>query len=371
MLSCARLLVFALALPLALALYIIGTGGAAQTPPVTPAPQEASNNGNHRRDAGPWKVANRAFTLHDATRGKDLEVRVRFPDLAMESGTTGDLPKFPLVVFSHGMGGSRDAFAQLSAHLAGHGYVVVHPTHDDSVRLQRDKGGDVREFMNDPESYRTRVDPVGRVDDVKFLIGAADAIEEQTGMVGAIDVDRGGGAGHSAGAMTTQLTLGVSARGPRLGGSGRRGLGLSSIGDDRVDVGIVISGQGTTTRMFTEKSWETVDVPMLVIAGSKDTSRASNETPESRCHPFDYSRGVAAGGPPAYLLYIEGAHHASYAGKEADSPEELRMIVECTHAATRAMLDAYLKTDAEAVSYLADGKGIEALSDGRAELRSK
>jgi predicted dienelactone hydrolase len=330
----------------------------------------------YRLGAGPWKVGKTPLTLRDEARKKDLRVVVRFPVVPAEVGAspTGDAaeaepPKFPLVLFSHGMGGSSEAFPELSEHLASHGYIVVHPTHDDSVALQRDRGESVRGFLRDPKAYRARVDPVGRVDDLKFLIDQIGTMERESGMRGRIDAERIGVAGHSAGAMTTQLIIGTRARGVRLGGG--RALELNSIGDDRVDAGVVISGQGTTTRMFTENSWEGIKVPMLVIAGSNDTSPASAETPESRRHPFEFSRGVGAGGPPAYLLYIQGAYHSSYGGKLADSPQEGRMIVDCTHAAVLALLDAFLKDEPAAREFLNSDEGIRTLSKGRAAFSVK
>lgn len=355
---------------------LVLAAGAASAQPGGATPAAEVKPAGYRLGAGPWAVGKKSFTLRDEAREKDLRVVVRFPDVPPAAGevAAGDAvkaeaPKFPLVLFSHGMGGSGEAFPELSEHLASHGYIVVHPTHEDSVSLQRDRGEAVRGILRDPKAYKGRVDPVGRVDDLKFLMDQVGAMERESGMRGRIDLERIGVAGHSAGAMTTQLIIGTRARGVRLGGG--RALELHSIGDDRVDAGVVISGQGTTTRMFTEKSWEGIKVPMLVIAGSNDTTPASAETPQSRRHPFEYSRGAAAGGPPAYLLYIRGAYHSSYAGRQADSPEEGRMIVDCTHAATLALLDACLKDEPAAREFLKSEAGIRGLSGGRGEWRTK
>jgi predicted dienelactone hydrolase len=63
-------------------------------------------------------------TLRDEARGKDLEVRVVHP----ASGGP-----HPLIVFSHGDGGSREGVTELGRAWAASGYVVVAPTHADSV----------------------------------------------------------------------------------------------------------------------------------------------------------------------------------------------------------------------------------------------
>jgi len=69
-------------------------------------------------------VKSEDITLRDEKRGKDIECRVHFPD-------TGD--KLPLIVFSHGFGGDKTAFATISQHVAEHGYVIVHPSHADGM----------------------------------------------------------------------------------------------------------------------------------------------------------------------------------------------------------------------------------------------
>jgi predicted dienelactone hydrolase len=98
----------------------------------------------YKLEAGPYEPMSLPLVLHDAARNKDLQVMVRFPKVKAGS----ELPKtLPMVVFSHGMGGSRDAFGDLTAHWASHGYIVVLPTHDDSVKLQREQGKDVRNFF--------------------------------------------------------------------------------------------------------------------------------------------------------------------------------------------------------------------------------
>ena len=66
-------------------------------------------------------------TIHDATRNRDLPVRVYLP--------TNTTPE-PVVLFSHGLGGTRAGSVFLGEHWAARGYVAVflqHPGSDDSV----------------------------------------------------------------------------------------------------------------------------------------------------------------------------------------------------------------------------------------------
>src|ERR1700712_5603134 len=64
---------------------------------------------------------------HDAARARDLPVKLYFP-------VEGVAP-FPVIIFSHGVGGSREAFSYLGETWASHGYVAVflqHPGTDEA-----------------------------------------------------------------------------------------------------------------------------------------------------------------------------------------------------------------------------------------------
>jgi predicted dienelactone hydrolase len=334
---------------------------------------------------GPFLVATiDLHTFRDEARAKDLECTIRFPILS--KADHAQPASFPLVIFSHGMGGSRTAFADLSEFWASHGYIVIHPTHADSVELQKRTNPDAaRGFLTNPRDYTNKVDPAGRLADAKFLLDNLSAIEAvdprlRTGDRGLINRDKIAMAGHSAGAMTTQLAIGAHVRGARglsQGESLRQRMQVRSVGDDRIDVGLIISGQGTTSRMFTDESWLKVPVPTLTITGSNDTSRASDETPQSRRHPFEKSPGRAKGGQPAYLLWLEGATHGSYQGKgltkllgEGDVPH-LDTIVRATKVVTLAMLDAYLKDDQQARALLEDAAAAKKSTQDVATLDHK
>lgn len=316
-------------------------------------------------DVAPGPLAVRdsgVVTLHDPARDKDLRLRIRAP----EPSETEPGP-FPLIVFSHGMGGSSGAFASLSEFLAGHGYVVVHPTHSDSVSLgtraeQRERA---RSLLADPRGAVGRVDLPDRVADVKFLLDSIDEIEGLLDSPGLIDRERLGMAGHSAGAMTTQALGGLEFF------AGRSSLGRG-LAEPRFDALAVISGQGTNRRSITEDSWRSVDRPWLVITGSADVSRASDETPESRRHPFEFAPADGA----KYLMFIDGATHSSYQGKgpglalDGRAPDNLGWIGEVTNLGVLAFFDAHVKGDEQRREWLESGALAER-EGGRLELLHK
>lgn len=352
------------------------TENAKNTPTGVPANRagDAQENGAYHLEDGPFAVGESAsFKFHDAAREKTLDTTVRYPKPTSARPFSDD-DRFPLIVFSHGMGGSKRAFENLSRHWASRGYVVIHPTHSDNLALQREIGADVRSFRDNPKSYLTKVDPKERVDDVKLILDSLDSVEKSIDLLrapggkGRIDRERIGMAGHSAGAFTTQIAFGAKVRGMRFGG----GLKPTSFGDDRIKAAIVISGPGLNNLAFTKDSWSEISRPMMVITGSKDVTRASDETPETRQHPYDYARPG-----DKYLVFIEGATHSSYAGNRmatrllGEPPaENIERIGAITSASTTAFWDSYLKQDEAAAKYLA-GDSLVVFGEGSVTFKRK
>lgn len=324
-----------------------------------PSSEKAKETDRFVLSKGDCSVVRRDVTMHDERRGKDIELRVRIPRPA--AGKSAPTEGWPLVVFSHGAGGSRDAFPDLLEFWGSHGYATIAITHEDSLLLKRRRGEgqSLRELMTEKgrRELRNSVDLGGRVADCSLVLDRLEqisaAVVKGGGQAFTIDGSKLAIAGHSAGAFTTQLVAGVKVR---AAGVGKRGLGFTSVADDRFKAAIVISGQGTTSKILGDEAWSDVKVPMFVIGGSLDASPPGMgpETPESRKHPFEYSRGVARGGPAAYLLYIEGATHSSYSGKSVsalrrDEPAtDVAEIGESVRSGTTLFLDTHLKHDDEA-----------------------
>src|SRR5262245_32918461 len=78
--------------------------------------------------AGSYEVEVTTVDWVDAKRDRNVPARIYSPK-------TSNGP-FPVIIFSHGLGGSRDGYAYLGQHWASHGYVSVHIQHigsDDAV----------------------------------------------------------------------------------------------------------------------------------------------------------------------------------------------------------------------------------------------
>src|ERR1041385_257962 len=98
-----------------------------QTPAAQPAPSTTSKLAHYLPDETTYPVGSIPnAVLHDAARNKDLYMTIEYP-------TRGG--PYPVIVFSHGFGGSNVGYTPLTEYWAGHGYIVIKPSHADSGKL--------------------------------------------------------------------------------------------------------------------------------------------------------------------------------------------------------------------------------------------
>jgi len=273
---------------------------------------------------GPYRVLTEQLVLHDNARNKDVPLKIYFPD--------GPGP-FPVIVFSHGLYGSRATYWALGTYWASHGYVSIHPSHDDS---RQDMGyrGTLRQAMSDPELWRSRPK------DVSFVIDSLAQIEKLApALKGKLDFHRVGVGGHSYGAYTAIAIAGATVQMP---GSDAP----TSFFDKRVRAVVALSPQGEGEMGLTSKSWENIQLPMLAMYGSRDFA-TQRRTPTWRSQPFD---GAPEG--DKYDVDLEGATHFTFVGPFRQRGLETPLF-KCAKVETLAFWDTYLKDDDGARQYLA------------------
>lgn len=318
------------------------------------------------------------LVLRDTARGKDLHVFIYYPQ---------GQGAYPVIIFSHGAGGSQDVGPELLGYWASHGYVVIAPTHADSIRLRREQGqkagmgGTLREFGTDANLR------ISRVKDDAFIIDSLPGLAHQAPeLAGKLDASRVGVGGHSAGAMTAMLIGGTT---EDMAANGPGGPETAALRDPRVSCILVLSGQGITRNWscFDKHSWDAVTMPMMVMTGSLDESARTGQTTASRCDPYKYA-------PPGgkYLLFIQGAAHMSFTGKAAgkegigngrlidsllganslDTMQDYdqQAIFADVQMSSLAFWDAYLKGDPAAAKWL-KSDAIARYSGGQVEYRWK
>lgn len=274
------------------------------------------------------------FTVADTARDRVIPVRVYLPAARQPA---------PVVLFSHGLGGSREGNAYLGNHWSARGYVVVclqHPGSDTSVwqdKPLRERLPAMRQAAG-AQNYLLRVKDVPAVLDQ--LERWQKAAEHPLG--GRLDLAHVGMSGHSFGAVTTQAVSGqTTAR------------GNISFTDRRIQAAIAFSPNCPRLGGEPQQLFGNVKIPWMLMTGTQDVSIISDQDVESRLKVYP---ALPPGGK--YELVLDKGEHSAFSDralpgdKLARNPNHHRAIL----ALSTAFWDAYLRNDAAARAWL-DGPG--------------
>ncbi len=248
-----------------------------------------------------------------------------------------------VVLFSHGLGGSRYGSAFLGKQWAARGYVAVflqHPGSDDSVW----KGKPPRERMAALRQAAGLENFLLRVKDVAVVLDQLERwnLADDNALKGRFDLDKVGMSGHSFGAVTTQAVSGQ-----------RFPLSGTSLTDKRIKAAIAFSPSGPRQGADPKQAFGQVKIPWMLMTGTKDTAPIGEQDVKSRLSVFP---ALPPGGK--YEVVLENAEHSAFTDhplpgdKENRNPNHHHVIV----ALSTAFWDAYLRGDAQAKSWL-DGDG--------------
>lgn len=238
-------------------------------------------------------------TWTDRIRERALPLRIRWPmDLA-----PAPAEGYALVLFSHGLGGTRHGGAVWGEAWSKAGFVIVHLQHPGSdleaVRNARGAGGlamtaNARELGH-------------RLQDVVFVLDEIDRRRAAAqGRWNEVRAQRVGMSGHSFGAHTT------------LGMAGQRYPGFEGINEARFASFIALSPSlppGDAQHAFGK-----LTRPMLHLTGTRDGDVVGNgATPERRIAAFD----ALPAGKKAQLV-LRDADHMTFAGQTGRALEAFR-----------------------------------------------
>ena len=342
------------------------------------ASADASPDGSRFVDAGAHAVTVELDTWHDAARQRDVPVKLYVPD--------GD-HRLPVVLFSHGLGGTRDAAGYLGEHWASHGYLVVamqHAGSDDAVW----RGAPPDRRMRRMREATQRIQPaLDRMGDAGFVLDElerlADDVAGGPGWADRLDLDRVAMAGHSFGAWTT-LAVGGRTMGTHRA---RGGAGVRRA-DPRIDALLPLSPPPPKAGEDADAAFGSITLPIMVMTGSLDDSPLTGATADGREAVFDHLNGSGGGGGegegggegqggPAYLVYLEGGDHAVFGGSRrwrgggaAGDPSLDPTFHAVIRAASLAFLEAHLRGDAGAAAWL-EGGGPSAVAPRRVRFEVK
>jgi predicted dienelactone hydrolase len=282
------------------------------------------------------RISSQTFEVRDEARGRTLPLRVYVPKSSKPA---------PVILFSHGLGGSCDNNPYLGNHWAGRGYVVVfvqHPGSDEQVW----KSQPALQRMAAMKNAASLENFLARGGDIPAVIDALAVWNSQVGhpLKGRLDLEKIGMSGHSFGANTTQAvsgqvfpTRGVSFLEPRIDASVMMSPGPPAVGDPAI-------------------AFSKIRIPCLLMTGTRDDSPISDQTAANRLRVFPHLQEA-----PAWQVVFDGATHMAFGdrglmGQSHREPRYHRAIL----ALTTAFWDAYLRNDREAATWL-QGQGAKSV----------
>ncbi len=287
--------------------------------------------------ATPWQTdaPTNAVTVsradwRDASRDRVVPVKIYSPQ-------SGSGP-FPIIIFSHGLGGTREGYEYLGQCWASHGYVSVHLQHEGSDNaVWKDAGLGQRMSAMKRAAGQPR-NAIDRVKDVSFALDQLTQLNQTNATWrGKLDLTRVGVAGHSFGAYTTLASAGANYSALAAGSA-----------DARIRAAIPMSAPVPANKARLDDAYAGVKVPCLHMTGTEDNSPIGETKAVERRLPFDHCRNS-----DQFLITFTGGDHAIFGGRErklggVNDTEFQRLIGQ----SSLAFWDAYLRADANAMEWL-------------------
>lgn len=273
------------------------------------------------------------LTVPDPNRERAVALRVYLPHSPNVA---------PVVLFSHGLGGSRAGSAYLGQHWAARGYVAVflqHPGSDDAVWRDVTPGQRMAALQRAANLSNTLL----RLQDVPVVIDHLSQWQASTdhALAGRLDLSRVGMSGHSFGAVTTQAVSGQ-----------RDARGAAAFTDRRIKAAVIMS-PSSPRQTDPKLAFGAVAIPWMLMTGTRDVALVGDADVASRLAVFPALPPVAK-----YELVLHGAEHSAFADRalpgdqSARNPNHHRAIL----ALSTAFWDAWLRRDPLAKAWL-DGHG--------------
>jgi predicted dienelactone hydrolase len=273
---------------------------------------------------------------HDTSRNRDVPVKIYYP--------AADVGRCPVIIFSHGLGGSREGYGYLGQYWAGCGYVAVHVQHAGSDEAVW-KGVPLRQVAAAMRS--ATLDPqvaLDRAMDIHFAIDRLRDLDGRPPLQGRLELSRIGVAGHSFGGWTAMAIAGEHQ--PMVG---------NILADSRVTA--VIAMSAPIPKRLDTATIDRITVPVFCMTGTRDNSPIGETMAPERRLLFDRMTS-----PDACLLIFNGANHMTFSGRRERTPDDSRFQKLICEAST-AYWDAWLRGDSAAKAWLYDGGFARLLGD--------
>jgi predicted dienelactone hydrolase len=282
------------------------------------------------------EIVSKTFDVKDAKRDRTLPVRIYLPEAPEPA---------PVILFSHGLGGSRDNNPYLGNHWAKRGYIVVfiqHPGSDEAVWKEK-RPGQRMEAMKQAASLENFM---SRTRDIPVAIDALTAWngDKTHPLHDRFDLKHIGMSGHSFGAVTTQSVAGQSAAGGKV-----------TFTEPRLSAAVMMS-PSPPARGDPAAAFSSIKIPCLLMTGTLDDSPIGNSKAADRLKVFPNLTGA-----PAWQVVFDKATHMSFGERELRGNSEIgNRYHKPILALTTAFWDAHLRGDKSAKAWL-NGAGARSV----------
>lgn len=275
------------------------------------------------QDANPGTVAvdvlgDAAFSVqdvewNDAARARRVPARLFLP--APVPGR-----QVPLIVFSHGIGSSRDGYGYLGRYWASHGIASLHLQHVGSDRSLWQ--GNVLGLLSRFQHAAGEPEAIARAQDFQFALDSL--LEREYGE--RIARGRIVAAGHSYGANTTLMVAGARVE---------RGGQMLQLRDPRVSAAIVISAPPFYGDADFRPILSGINIPTLHVTSEEDVIHIPGygSGVEDRLKVFD-----AIGGAKTLAVYRQGSHNVFTEKRYFDSLQVATDVKAATESLSLAFL---------------------------------
>ena len=259
------------------------------------------------------------------------EVLARFylPLLVKGSENAAASQPVPLVVFSHGIGGSREGYSYIGKHLAANGIAALHVQH---------VGSDRSLWFGNPLQLVTRLqeaakdkEAIARTQDVRF---ALNQVLASTEFKSRLDATRISAAGHSYGANTVLLLVGARVQ---------RDSQVLDLTDPRISSAVIISappfyGQGDPQAIVGG-----ISVPSLHITAQRDEINIPGfySAAKDRVAMFEATASTQSSVVKTLAVFSDGSHNI-FTDRLGTGGAALNPLVK---KATRDLILAFLRRE--------------------------
>ncbi len=286
--------------------------------------------------------------IEDSSRRREIPIRVFLPESSNPA---------PVVIFSHGLGGSREGNPYLGQHWSNRGYVVVFVQHlgsDASVwkdEAPANRLASLKKAANIQNSLLRFKDIPATIDQLEKWNRSTDSI-----LYGRLDTSRIGMSGHSFGAVTTQAVSGQ-----------KTPLGTAAFTDQRIKAAVIMSPSSPKNAADPKRLFGSVSIPWLLMTGTNDIAMVGDTDMESRLAVFP----ALSPGNKYELVLKDGTHeafsdHLLPNAAKRRNPNHHRVIL----GLSTAFWDAFLREDKQAIDWL-NGSGPSTIIEAGDRWQSK